>query len=166
MIVWKKREISTIVWTSILANAMSFFGFVYEEIDFVPNYFTSSPAEAKMSWSEFHSLTTPAYYHILPSIIAIMCVVALWFYKRNLTDNQIRKLKIASLSTLLVNILTGIAVTQINNKLYFGEPIGDSETIKTFATIWGILNFLRLSFVAISTMAFLKFFSINIETVE
>lgn len=141
---------------------MSFFGFVYEEIDFIPNYFSTTPIEAKAHWNSFHSLTNPAYYHILPSLIAIFSVVAIWFYKAYLSKRQIRKLRIVSIAIILINVLTVIAVTQINDKLYFEIPIESSETVKSLATIWAILNFIRLVLTAICTIMLIKMFSIDL----
>lgn len=156
------KRITTFIWIAIIASTMSFFGFVYEEIDFIPNYFGIAPLEAQIQWSGFHSLTNPAYYHIPPSIVAIFGLGMIWFYRSDLTKLQLRKLKIASVITILINILTGIAVTQINDKLYFGTTMNSSETIKNLAIIWGVLNFIRLSFVAICIVVLVKMFSIKL----
>ena len=63
---------------------------------------------------------------------------------------------------ILINILTGMAVTQINDKLYFNLPVNDSESVKDLAKIWAILNFIRLSFTAICTVILVKMFSIKL----
>lgn len=141
---------------------MSFFGFVYEEIDFIPNYFTTSPIDARTQWNNFHSLTNPAYYHILPSIIAIFSIVVVWFYKQHLLKRQIKKLKTASIIIVLINILTGIAVTQINDKLFFELPIENAATVINLAITWAILNFIRLFLTAICIIVLVKMFSINL----
>lgn len=156
------KRIIVFIWGAIIASAMSFFGFIYEEIDFIPNYFGATPTEAKIQWSSFHSLTNPAYYHIPPSIVAIFCIAMIWFYKQHLSDSQLKKLKIASVVTILINILTGIAVTQINDKLYFGTSINNSETVKNLAIIWATLNFIRLSLVAVCIVLLVKMFSIRL----
>lgn len=159
----KQQKIIVILfWIAIIANTMSFFGFVYEEIDFIPNYFSKTPMEAKIQWNSFHSLTNPAYYHIPPSIIAIFSIAIIWFYNQLLSNRQIRILKTVSIIIILINILTGIAVTQINDKLFFEIPIENSETVKRLATIWAILNFIRLSFTAICTIMLIKMFSIKL----
>lgn len=160
------KRITILIWTAIIACTMSFFGFVYEQIDFIPNYLGATPIEAKMHWNNFHSITNPAYYHIPASIIAICCIAVIWYYRQYLTKTQIRKLRVVSLLTILVNVLTGIAVTQINDKLYFGTQIDNSETIKSLAIVWGVLNFIRLSFVAICAVLLVKMFSISLITVE
>lgn len=156
------KTIVILIWIAIVANAMSFFGFVYEEIDFIPNYFSKTPMEAKIQWNSFHSLTNPAYYHIPPSIAAILSITVIWFYKKYLSNRQIRILKVASIMIILINILTGIAVTQINDKLYFDMSVDSSETVKRLATIWAVLNFIRLSFTAICAILLMKMFSIKL----
>jgi hypothetical protein len=145
---------------------MSFFGFVYEEIDFIPNYFSQTPMEAKIQWNSFHSLTNPAYYHIPPSIIAIFSITMIWFYKQHLSNRQIRKLRVVSIMIIIINILTGIAVTQINDKLYFETPVNNSETVKGLATTWAILNFIRILSTAICTIILVKMFSIKLITYD
>lgn len=157
-----QKTIETLIWIAIVMSTMSFFGFVYEEIDFIPNYFSKTPMEAKIQWNSFHSLTNPAYYHIPPSIIAIFSITVIWFYNQYLSKRQIGKLRVVSILILLVNILTGIAVTQINDKLYFEIPVDNSETVKDLATIWAILNFIRIFFTAICTIMLVKMFSIKL----
>lgn len=160
------KRITILIWTAIIACAMSFFGFVYEQIDFIPNYLSTTPIEAKMHWTSFHSITNPAYYHIPASIVAICCIAVIWYYRQHLSETQIRKLRVASLLTILVNILTGIAVTQINDKLYFGTQINNSETVKNLAIVWATLNFIRLFFVALCTVKLVKMFSIGLIITE
>lgn len=158
------RRIANSIWVAVIANTMSFFGFVYEAIDFIPNYFGTASIEAQMHWRSFHSLTNPAYYHIFPSIITICCIVMVWIHRHYLSSDQLRLLKIASVATILVNISTGIAVTQLNDKLYFGTQFNNAETVRNLALIWGILNLIRLSFAAICSVSLLKTFSIHLIT--
>lgn len=159
----QQKIIVILIWTAIIASAMSLFGFVYEGIDFIPNYFGTSPIEAKMQWNNFHSITNPAYYHIPPSAIAIVAIIMIWFYRRHLLTQNIRKLKTVSILIVLINILTGIAVTQINDKLYFEMPIEHSETVKNLAITWAILNFIRLVLTALCTITLVKMFSIKLK---
>ena len=86
----QQKKITILLWTTIIASAMSFFGFVYEEIDFIPNYLSLTPIEAKIHWNSFHSLTNPAFYHIPPSIIAIFSITMIWFYKQHLSNRKIK----------------------------------------------------------------------------
>ena len=158
------NRIATLIYIVIFASAMSFFGFVYEQIDFIPNYFGLSPINAKIQWTSFHSITNPAFYHILPSIVTVFCVLMLWFYKHNLLIHQLRKLKIVSALVIVINILTGIAVTQINEKLYFDTSIIETKEVKNLAISWTLLNFSRLSLVAICIKILVKMFSIKLIT--
>lgn len=155
------KRIIAFVWIAIIASTMSLFGFVYEEIDFIPNYFTANPIEAKIQWSNFHSVTNPAHYHIPASIGAIFSIIAIWFYKQQLSNQQRRNLKTASVMIILINIVTGIAVTQINDKLYFAAPVDNAEMVRNLAVIWATLNFIRLSCAAICTTALVKMFSMS-----
>lgn len=158
------RRIANLIWVAVIASTMSFFGFVYEAIDFIPNYFGPAPIEAQIQWRSFHSLTNPAYYHLPPSVIAIGCIAIVWIYRHCLSVGQLRLLKIASVATILVNILTGIAVTQVNDKLFFGTQFSNSEMVTNLALTWAILNLIRLSFAASCSVALMKMFSISLTT--
>lgn len=140
---------------------MSFYGFVYEEIDFIPNFFNSHPIESKLHWNSFHSITNPSYYHILPSICCMFSLAIIWFFRRHLESQQISKLKAASIFVVIVNILTGIAVTLINDKLYFEKTV-EPTTLKNLAMVWATLNFIRITLTAIHTAILMKMFSIKL----
>ncbi len=156
-----KTKISSFIWISIFANAMSFFGFLYEQIDFIPNYFFS-PLSSKIHWSQFHLFTNPAHYHVIHSLFSISCLIVLWIYNQNFNVIQIKKLKIISLNTLLVNCITGIAVNFVNNKLFFDEPVSNAEALVFLASIWAILNMLRLIFLGLNIFYLMAFFRVDL----
>ena len=155
------KRIYSFICISVFANAMGFFGFLYEEIDFIPNYFIN-PLNAKIHWNQFHVYTNPAHYHIIPSIVAIICLIALWFYNQNFSIVQTKKLKIVSINTVLINCITGIAVLFINNKLFFDEPVNNSQILILLAVTWAILNMMRLILLGLNIIYLMKFFQINL----
>jgi hypothetical protein len=155
------KIISIAIWIAIITSTMSFFGFVYEEIDFIPNFFNSHPIESKLNWNSFHSITNPSHYHILPAICCIFSLTIIWFNKHHIALQQISKLKVASILVIIVNILTGIAVTYINDKLYFNKTV-ESTTLKNLAIAWATLNFVRITLTAIYTVILMKMFSIKL----
>lgn len=134
----------------ILSIAMSFFGYLYEQIDFIPNYLVGVGYQnASLHWSNFHQVTNPAYYHILPACVAIVCIISIWRQKRTLSNAQHKALLLITIVTVLTNVLTTLAVTQINDQLFFGQSLENTTDIKTLALQWSILNILRLLFLFI-----------------
>ncbi len=135
----------------IFSLGMSFFGYLYEQIDFIPNYFYGSRQdEASLHWSKFHQLTNPAFYHILPAILAILCIINLWIRKDFLNKFQRKSLILISILTVITNLLTSLAVTQINDQLFFGQNIDNKTNLKVLALLWSGINASRLILIFIS----------------
>lgn len=134
----------------ILSVGMSFFGYLYEQIDFIPNYLAGAGHQnASLHWSNFHHVTNPAYYHILPACVTILCLVSIWKHKRILSSVQHKTLLLITVLTVLTNVLTTLAVTQINDQLFFGQSLENAIDIKALALLWSMLNILRLLFLFI-----------------
>ena len=161
--VTNNQKVTYALWVAIFCNTMSFFGYVYEEIVDVPNFFGSSPTNAKVLWTTYHTVTNPIHYHGFVTIVALIALVIIWFYKEGLDSHQIKKLKLATITFVIANILTIIAVTQLNNKLYFGDPINDAQVVITLASSWAILNLIRAITVFICVVSLLQMFNITIE---
>lgn len=158
------KKITTALWIAIACSAMSFFGYVYEAIVDVPNMFGASPTDAKQMWTAYHSLTNPIHYHILPAMGAILGLAILWRYRSRLSSEQQKKLNIAIFTTIFANILTGIAVTQLNNRLYFGNPIDEPIVVINLAIAWSLVNFIRLLIVLICIISLLKIFNFTLQS--
>jgi hypothetical protein len=133
--------------------AMSFFGYLYEQIDFIPNFFSENPAEKQQHWKMFHQLTNPAYYHIFPALVSLACLVPLWITNQEATRKQ---LIVASSAVFLINLFTAIAVLNINDTLYFGNQLESDAAIRQLAVIWSVINSLRLIFIYIAFRALVK----------
>lgn len=126
----------------IISLSMSFFGYLYEQIDFIPNFLIGDIEQISFYWNKFHHITNPAYYHILPAIVTVFCVFYLWSKKNKFTKIQYKSLIFITTLTILTNVLTVVAVTQINNQLYFNDNY--SSDFKELAIKWSLINFLRL----------------------
>lgn len=158
------RRLTWALWVAIFCNTMSFFGYVYEQIVFVPNMFSSSPTESKMLWTNYYTSTNPGHYHILVTVLALIAFIVLWIYRQGLGAQQSKRLKAATIMFVIANILTGIAVTQINNKLYFGGPINEAQVVLSLATSWALLNLMRAIAVFICIVSLLKIFQITLNS--
>lgn len=140
----KARKVQLPVLLLLFTVAMSFFGYLYEQIDFIPNYFVDNSIESAVHWSTFHQLTNPAYYHILPSAVSLVCLALLWAKKKNLTHTQSKAVIRLFIFMILINLLTTVAVTTINDTLFFAQQLENLTSMKTEAIKWSLLNVSRL----------------------
>ena len=158
-----KEDLKTILKISLFCIAMSFFGFLYEEVVELPNMFGNSPIPIKNLWNNFHWKSNPAIYHAFPAMISLLCLVVLFFKRKHFEPFQEKIIKIVLVLQALTNVFTGIAVLGINDKLYFGAEVLNSQEVIYLATTWGILNFFRLlcvffSFTYLTKLLSVKFF--------
>lgn len=159
-----KNNIYILLWITIFCNSMCFFGYVYEEIVDIPNIlFSDNSIKVNELWSNYHIITNPAHYYGFITSIGIISLILLWINKKVLSEVDFKKLKIASGLIILATIITTIAVTQINDFVFFGKPLEQSQNLHSLSIIWSILNFIRLSFTFLATLKLLSIFKITLS---
>lgn len=141
----KQINFNTIIYVLIFSLLMSFFGYLYEQIDFIPNYLlANNPKEISVYWSKFHYIVNPAHYHILPATLTLFCLLYIWINRKRLNKLQYKSLILVTTLIIIVNILTVIAVFQINDKLYFSKEVNNQINLKWLAIVWSFINIIRL----------------------
>lgn len=142
----------------IVCHAWFCFGFLYEEIVDVPNMIGVRAAEAQALWDPYHWLTNPVFYYALIALPAPASLAYLWLKRAGLSPANQARLRVAIGGHLAMGILTMIAVTQINNIIYFGPPIGDPARVRLLASTWFVLNAARILATAVTTTKLVSIF--------
>lgn len=137
-----------IILLAIFCHAMCLFGYVYEQVVDVPNMWGSDPAAAKKMWTDYHTISNPEYYYILVTTIGLIAVIYLWVKRNKIIPADKKHARNALVLVILTNICTGIAVSNINNRLYFGTVAMTPGAITKLAALWSIVNSMRILFVA------------------
>jgi hypothetical protein len=137
----------------VVCHAWYLFGFVYEEIVDVPNMIGSRGGQAQGLWDPYHWLTNPVHYYAVIALPAIACLALLWHRRHELPPADRRRLHTAIGGHAVLAVTTGIAVTLINDTLYFGPPIGDPNRVRVLALTWFTVNGIRIVGVACTTAA-------------
>ncbi|MEU4360256.1 hypothetical protein [Streptomyces virginiae] len=110
---------------AVCCEAWYFFGFLYEELVDLPNLLGSRAQEAQALWNPYHWTSNPAYYYAIVGLAGLPCAITLWRSRSHLRQQDRARLKTARWATLALLLLTDVAVTQLNNTLYFGPPMAD-----------------------------------------
>jgi hypothetical protein len=137
---------------AIHANTMMFSGFVYEAIVDVPNLMLAKGVEAQALWAPYHWATNPVHFYTVPGLVLLPALLILWLRRAELSGHGRRRLRVALYGLLGTAVTTGIAVTQINDELYFGPPIGDPARVRFLAVTWFVVNALRIVSTATTTI--------------
>ncbi len=136
---------------AVFSNAMMLFGFLYEEVVDVPNLMGSRAREAQALWGPYHWFSNPTYYFGLAGMAGLFSLLFLWLKRRELSSADRARLLVAIAGHAATAVLTVIAVTNINNHLYFGPPIGDPARVRLLAVTWFVLNAARIAATALTT---------------
>lgn len=147
------RNLGLALRVAIPCNTMMVFGFLYEEIVDVPNLIGAHGREAQALWNAYHWLTNPIHFYVVPGIVVELSLLFLWLRRRALPSADRARLMTALGGHVGTAVLTGIAVTQINNHLYFGPPIDDPARVRFLAVTWFVVNAVRIVSTAVTTVS-------------
>ena len=120
---------------------MEFAGLFYEQLVFLPNFFTSQAAMTAAAFSEIFQFANPGLYHAVFSTLIFAHILVV----RGKIGTKKRSYVVpfyACVGFLLVS--TGIAVTLLNPPLYFGADAPSGMSIETLAQFWGATNAIRI----------------------
>jgi hypothetical protein len=123
------------------ALLMEFAGLLYEQLVFLPNFFTGQAANTATAFSEVFQSTNPALYHAFFSTLIFAHILVV----RAKVETNKRSYVVpfcACVGLLLVS--SGVAVTLLNPPLYFGTDAPSGLSIETLAQLWGVVNAIRL----------------------
>lgn len=124
---------------------LEFAALTYEQVVIVPNYFTGDPRSAAAHYAELHSTTNPVAFHGLVSGMVIVGLVAMLLdYRRH----DIRRVWITLVSLVATAGLTGVAVTLLNPRLFFGAEVDSAEALRGLVVSWSLLNLVRIALLA------------------
>lgn len=136
-------------WTviSLLGLAYWFFGNLYEEIVFAPNWVVDSASQLKRL-HDFFINTSPTMYFMPITQLASIAVWMIWWL--NKVDIVKRDYRTASLFILLATLLNVFIVSTIVAKLFALDLEKHGEYLTTLCWQWNILNVLRMVLVYIA----------------
>lgn len=141
---------------------MCFFGYVYEEIVDIPNMiFSAQAGEVNRSWANYHEVTNPVHYYGLVSTLGIISLILIWANKKHLSKINFKKVKIATALIGGATLLTIIAVTQINDFVFFNKPIEGAYTLGQLSIIWAVINLMRLSLTFFAVLKLISVFKVS-----
>jgi hypothetical protein len=141
----------------LFSSVMIVFGLLYEQIVFIPNFFIDNSIEAKKLFNQFHLITNPIHYHMLPSTLSVICIIILWTTKNN--SLVTRNMAIISIGTITVIFLTVFVVLNVNTKLFFDEPLNKIEDLKSLAIYWSVINISRITILLFCIFEIIKLYS-------
>lgn len=126
---------------SLFFMALWFFGNLYEELVLIPNQLTDCYGKLQ-HWQQFFTITNPMYFYVPFTQLAVIVICILHFRVSDIKQKEF--LKKASVFGVSAIIITGIIVTQINLKIFFGDLNKYKDQLFTLSVIWLIGNAIRL----------------------
>lgn len=123
------------------ALLMEFAGLLYEQLVFLPNFFTGQASNTATAFSEVFQSTNPALYHAVFSTLIFAHILVV---RGKVATNKRSHVVpfYACIGLLLVS--TGAAVTLLNPPLYFGASAPSGLSLETLAQLWGAANAIRI----------------------
>lgn len=120
---------------------MEFAGLLYEQLVFLPNFFTGQAGMTATAFSEVFQSTNPALYHAVFSTLIFAHILVV----RGKIGTKKRSYVVPFYSCVgFLLVSTGIAVTLLNPPLYFGAFTPGGLSIETLAQLWGAANAIRI----------------------
>ncbi|MFD7916366.1 hypothetical protein ACFV30_37650 [Streptomyces sp. NPDC059752] len=153
------RRVGLYLQVGIVCHAGYFFGFLYEAIVDVPNMLGARAVQAQALWDPYHWLTNPGFYYTIVGMPALVSLVLLLRRRTRLSLAGRVRLRASTGCHLVMMALTTIAVTQINDTLYFGAPIGDLGRVHFLAGAWFLVNAARISVTAVVIANLMKIYT-------
>ena len=132
---------------SVILLVIEASGLVYEQLVFIPNYFSSDPTAIKYAFSGFHVLSTPLTFHALFSALLVFGLVLV---VRDWHSTSRRCVTGVLICVLAAGSLTAVAVMRINDALFFDAPV--SGDIRRLAWAWSLLNLARIGLLAAAAL--------------
>ena len=133
---------------SLIGTAMWFFGNLYEAIVMGPNMLNDTMTRME-HWQHFFVLTNPIFFYVPVTQLATVVLIILFFNTASQKVELKRFLKLASIFQIAAIILSVYIITQINLKLFLGDLSKYADQVSSLATLWNILNILRVLLVGL-----------------
>jgi hypothetical protein len=130
---------------AVLGLAYWFFGNLYEEVVFSPNWVADSPAQLQRL-HEFFVHTSPAWYFMPLTAIATVLVWILWALNRSSTVRA--EYRRAGLFALLATAVNLLIVGTVITKLFAADYLAHAAELNAYCWRWNVLNVLRMLLVA------------------
>lgn len=123
---------------------MWFSGNLYEGLALAPNQLANTVAQLE-AWNGYFTVTNPIYYFVPITHLAVIVLWGLTIKGRIRDEKWNRQLVVASLLTLLAEVLTVYIVLELNLSLFFGKELAPEAIGKVYQ--WNALNAVRVGLV-------------------
>jgi hypothetical protein len=128
---------------------MWFFGNLYEAIVITPNLLQDTVQKLR-DWQDFFHLTNPAFFYVPVAPVAVIVLVVLYF---KLTSHEAAFKPLLKRAVVFILLALGLGIyiiSQINFKLFFGDPEKLEPDVYKLAVLWNVLNTIRTVLVGFS----------------